>query len=161
MLTYAPESARRHRWSHAGIFAAGAILLFAAILGAAPRPSSAREVMLATGNVNRTALLDSLLASPSEYVGWKYFHVYCFRCHGVDAVGGQLAPDLRHSFSPEGANFTREAFTQVVKEGRLEKGMPAWKTMLTDEQIRGSYDYIKARSERRLAPGRPHMSPPK
>ena len=28
------------------------------------------------------------------YNGWKWWHVYCYRCHGMNAVGGNLAPNL-------------------------------------------------------------------
>ena len=28
------------------------------------------------------------------YNGWKWWHVYCYRCHGVDAAGSTLAPNL-------------------------------------------------------------------
>ncbi|MEE8291824.1 MAG: hypothetical protein V3R80_10100, partial [Candidatus Tectomicrobia bacterium] len=34
--------------------------------------------------------------SPSTQVsatvmnGWRWFHVYCFRCHGTDALGSQI-----------------------------------------------------------------------
>ena len=108
----------------------------------------------ATKPVVKPAVLDSLEASQAEYQGWKTFHVYCYRCHGVDAMGSDLAPNLRHSVSPEGS-VTHEVFVQTVKEGRLPKGMPAWKELLSDEQIENLYAYLKARSEGRLAPGRP------
>jgi mono/diheme cytochrome c family protein len=100
--------------------------------------------------------LDSLEASPAEYQGWKYFHVYCFRCHGVDAIGADLAPDLRRSVSDQGS-VTRDVFITTVTEGRLAKGMPSWKQVLSAEQITNLYAYVKARSERRLAAGRPHQ----
>ena len=38
----------------------------------------------------------------------------------------------------------------------MPKGMPAWKTVLSDEQVEQLYAYVKARSEKRLAAGRPH-----
>ena len=101
--------------------------------------------------------MDSLLVTEREYTGWKYFHVYCFRCHGTDAIGGQLAPDLRRSVSSEGG-VKHDSFVLMVKEGRVDKGMPAWKTMLSDEQIEGLFEYVKARSEGRLAAGRPHTA---
>jgi mono/diheme cytochrome c family protein len=100
---------------------------------------------------------DMLLASTAEYNGWKIFHVYCFRCHGVDAFGGQLAPDLRHSVGPLGS-VTHEVFLQTVTNGRLEKGMPSWKTLLDTAQMENIWAYLKARSEGRLAPGRPHQA---
>ena len=36
-------------------------------------------------------------ASPvykAVYNGWKWWHVYCFRCHGTDALATTLAPSL-------------------------------------------------------------------
>ena len=104
--------------------------------------------------------LDKLLASPDEYQGWKWFHVYCFRCHGVDAVGTTLAPSLVNSLGPQGS-VTHDVFLQTVKEGRPEKGMQSWKTLLDDHQIEQLYTYVKARSDGRLAPGRPHKAPDK
>jgi len=100
---------------------------------------------------------DKLLASPDEYQGWKWFHVYCFRCHGIDAMGSDLAPNLRKSVSSEGL-ITHELFLKTVLEGRQEKGMQSWKDLLDKNQIEQLYQYVKARSEERLAPGRPHRA---
>jgi mono/diheme cytochrome c family protein len=100
---------------------------------------------------------DHLLVSPQEYEGWKMFSVYCYRCHGVDAMGGGIAPNLRHSVSSEGS-VTHEVFVQTVTNGRLDKGMPTWKALLSPEQIEDLWLYINARSSGRLAPGRPHMA---
>jgi mono/diheme cytochrome c family protein len=101
--------------------------------------------------------VDHLLVSPQEYEGWKMFSVYCYRCHGVDAMGGGIAPNLRHSVSSEGS-VTHEVFVQTVTNGRLAKGMPTWKALLSPEQIEDLWLYINARSSGRLAPGRPHMA---
>ena len=100
---------------------------------------------------------DKLLVSADEYQGWKWFHVYCFRCHGIDAMGSDLAPNLRNSVSPQGL-VTHDVFLQTVREGRPEKGMQSWKALLDDSQIEQIYLYVKARSEGRLAPGRPHRA---
>ena len=120
---------------------------------AAQRPARARSVARSASKRGP----DTLLVSSSEYTGWKYFHVYCYRCHGVDAFGGQLAPDLRRSVSSQGS-VTHDVFLTTVKEGRIPKGMPAWSTLLTDDQIEGLYAYVKARSDRRLGSGRPHQA---
>jgi cytochrome c len=101
--------------------------------------------------------VDHLLVSPQEYEGWKMFSVYCYRCHGVDAMGGGIAPNLRHSVSSEGS-VTHEVFVQTVTNGRPDKGMPTWKALLSPEQIEDLWQYINARSSGRLAPGRPHMA---
>ncbi|MGH7539310.1 MAG: c-type cytochrome [Gemmatimonadales bacterium] len=100
---------------------------------------------------------DSLLATEDEYQGWKWFHVYCYRCHGVDAIGGQLAPDLRLTLSAQRA-FARDSFMITARDGRPVKGMPAWNVLLNDKQIEQLYAYVKARSDRRLAAGRPHRA---
>jgi cytochrome c len=100
---------------------------------------------------------DSLLVNDKEYQGWKWFHVYCFRCHGVDAMGGTFAPNLRHSLGPEGS-VTHDIFLQTVTNGRPAKGMPTWKALLDSSQIEELYAYILARSQGRLIPGRPHRA---
>jgi len=122
---------------------------------AAASPSGA-----ATGSrvtAAKATVRDSLLASDDEYQGWKWFHVYCYRCHGTDALGSTLAPDLRHSVSPQGT-VTRDVFLTTVRDGRIAKGMPSWNALLNQRQIEELYAYIKARSEGRLAPGRPHRA---
>jgi mxaJ protein len=104
--------------------------------------------------------VDKLLVSPDEYQGWKWFHVYCFRCHGIDAVGTTLAPNLVNSTGPQGS-VTHDVFLKTVKEGRPDKGMQSWTSLLDDSQIEQLYLYVKARSDGRLAPGRPHKAPGK
>ena len=101
---------------------------------------------------------DSLLVSDSIYQGWKWWHVYCFRCHGEDAVGGvnPAAPDLRWAVSPSGANFPRDSFVYTALNGRPAKGMPAWNVLLDTAKIQELYLYVKARSDAWLKPGRPH-----
>ena len=97
---------------------------------------------------------DKLAVTQSEYNGWKTFAVNCTRCHGEDAVGSTIAPSLIKSLKE---HVTHEVFVQTVKNGRPEKGMPTWGPLLSDTQIEDLYAYLKARSEARLAPGRPHV----
>ena len=85
------------------------------------------------------------------YNGWKWFHVYCFRCHGVDAVGSNLAPNLRETILAA----TYGSFLEVVREGRVEKGMQSWKPLLDDDQITDIFLYLRARSDKVLPAGRP------
>jgi len=106
----------------------------------------------------RDTVRDSLLVSDSVYQGWKWFAVYCFRCHGEDAMRPILpnAPDLRSAVSPSGANFPRDSFVNTALNGRPDKGMPAWKVLLDTTAIQELYVYVKARSDGWLKPGRPH-----
>jgi mono/diheme cytochrome c family protein len=106
----------------------------------------------------RDTVRDSLLVPDSVYQGWKWWHVYCYRCHGEDAIGGinPLAPDLRWAVSPSGANFPRDSFVNTALNGRLAKGMPAWNVLLDTSAIHELYLYVKARSDGWLKAGRPH-----
>ncbi len=85
--------------------------------------------------------------------GWRQYMVHCARCHGDDAVGGIMAPDLRTSAARGAVN--EQTFRQVVLEGRREKGMPAFKGVLTDAQVGAIYAYVAARASGKLKAGRP------
>jgi mono/diheme cytochrome c family protein len=97
---------------------------------------------------------DKLAVTQAEYNGWKVFAANCVRCHGEDAVGSTIAPSLVKSLRE---HVTHDVFVQTVKNGRPDKGMPTWGPLLTDQQIEDLYAYVKARSEGRLPPGRPHV----
>ena len=84
--------------------------------------------------------------------GYQLFNSYCYRCHGTDATGGQLAPDLRRSLS---AGMKRQEFLSVVAEGRAEKGMPAWAGFLSGDDVVHIYQYVKGRSLDLVPSGRP------
>ncbi len=85
------------------------------------------------------------------YNGWKWWHVYCYRCHGLDALGSTIAVNLRDSIKV----FSYEEYLHTVREGRPKKGMQAWNVLLDDKQITDLYIYIKARADGILPPGRP------
>ena len=92
-------------------------------------------------------------APVSEVVmnGWRWFHVYCFRCHGVDALGSSIAPNLRESIKA----LPHDEFIRIIREGRPEKGMQAWNVLLDESQMEDIYQYVMERSTGRLKPGRP------
>ena len=83
--------------------------------------------------------------------GWRWFHVYCFRCHGVDAVGSSIAPNLRESIKA----LPHDEFIRIIREGRPEKGMQAWNVLLDASQMEDIYQYVMERTTGRLKPGRP------
>lgn len=67
----------------------------------------------------------------------------CDRCHGANQeglVGPSLIDSLKVLSKPE--------FAKVIAEGRLEKGMPAWKeSKNVMEHIDALYAYLKGRSD--------------
>jgi mono/diheme cytochrome c family protein len=91
------------------------------------------------------------------YNGWKWWHVYCYRCHGTNAVGGNLAPNL---IDPN-EKMTLPQFLMIVRNGSDDKAMQAWDKLLDDKQITQIYTYVRARADKVLPPGRPDEVGPK
>jgi len=96
-----------------------------------------------------------LKVSRLEYEGWRQYSVNCARCHGQDVLPNPVAANLLVSLGPNGAINSPEKFVQVVGKGRVERGMPAFETLLTPAQINAMYAYVKGRAEGRIPPGRP------
>jgi mono/diheme cytochrome c family protein len=87
----------------------------------------------------------------SVYDGWKWWHVYCYRCHGVDAVGTPNAPSL---IDPS-RKLSSAEFLKVVMNGVPDKGMQAWDKLLDRKQVAEIHMYVRARTDKVLPPGRP------
>jgi mono/diheme cytochrome c family protein len=85
------------------------------------------------------------------YNGWKWWHVYCYRCHGTNAVATTLGPNL---IDPN-QKLSSRAFLRIVRDGVPDKGMQAWSKLLDDKQIGQIHLYVRARAENVLPPGRP------
>lgn len=85
------------------------------------------------------------------YNGWKWWHVYCYRCHGVDAVGTTNAPNL----TDPAKRLAPRQFLRIVRTGVPDKGMQAWDKLLDDKQIGQIELYVRARTDKVLPPGRP------
>ena len=85
------------------------------------------------------------------YNGWKWWHVYCYRCHGVDALGSTLAPNLTDPAN----KLTPAEFLKIVRDGIPDKGMQAWNKLLDDKQIGQLHLYVRARADKVLPAGRP------
>ena len=85
------------------------------------------------------------------YNGWKWWHVYCYRCHGVDAVGTTNAPNL----TDPSRKLSSGEFVKIVMNGIPDKGMQAWDKLLDRKQVSEIHLYVRARSDKVLPPGRP------
>jgi mono/diheme cytochrome c family protein len=96
--------------------------------------------------------------SQQEYEGWRQYSVHCARCHGQDVLPNPVAANLLTSLGPGGPIDSPEKFAQVVSDGRPDRGMPAFKSVLSPAQIQANYAYVKGRAEKRIPPGRPKPS---
>jgi cytochrome c len=84
--------------------------------------------------------------------GYQLYNSYCYRCHGTDANGGELGPDLRRSVS---AGMKQQRFVSVAMTGRKENGMPGWAGFLSEEDVIHVFQYVKGRSLDLVPSGRP------
>jgi mono/diheme cytochrome c family protein len=127
----------------------------------------------------------------NTFEGWRVFHSVCYVCHGVGAVGTDIAPSLlprMESMTPQefaervlvryrllapgdprgavNATQDREAvIAEVMAHKRGPKGridMPAWER---DEQINAHildlYGYLSARADGMIGPEKPGVLPPR
>ncbi len=107
---------------------------------------------------------EPIVVGDTVYNGWKYFQVYCARCHGDDAIGTMAAPDLTYSLSEEGG-VTADSFRVVVRQGSSspnaapDQQMRGFEDLLEPELIEALYLYVRARSDGSLGPGRPRRAP--
>lgn len=119
------------------------------------------------------------------FTGWRVFHSACHGCHGVDALGTDLAPNLVErvkTLSPrafatkvltsyrlvppsgennaEDRNAALEALIeQVMRKERVAAGqmaMPSWDdNPRVRPHVLDLYAYLTARADGKLAPGKP------
>lgn len=112
----------------------------------------------------------------SAYAGWRVFQERCAGCHGADAAGTAVGPDLlprlrtmgerrftaavldRYEWPglPPAAGAPDTRADEVMQRRLGTITMPAWRgEPVVQAHIADLYGYLSARAEGRLAPGRP------
>jgi hypothetical protein len=116
----------------------------------------------------------------ATYRGWEVFHSACHVCHGIDAKGTSVAPNLVERMrdlserdflakvltsyrivvpSGEAGGESSEARAQIIDEVmRRERGelvMPAWDKTAVRPHVLDLYAYLRARADGALGPGKP------
>ncbi|MBV9574380.1 MAG: cytochrome c, partial [Acidobacteriales bacterium] len=79
--------------------------------------------------------------SPGITAGKSQFGQTCGFCHGLDARGGANGPDLLHS-ALVSHDVNGNLIGTVVRNGRPEKGMPAFQ--LSDTEISNIAQFLHA-----------------
>lgn len=123
-------------------------------------PAADSKLYTYTSGKGQTIQLDFPLFVPGKpgkvtkdvFRGYELFNSYCYRCHGTDATGSQLGPDLRHSLA---AGMKQQEFLAVAMAGRKDKGMPSWAGFLSRQEVIQTYQYTKGRSLELVPAGRP------
>ena len=86
--------------------------------------------------------------TPQQSLGMQLYQDNCAFCHAPDGtaknwIGSFLEPRPRDFTSPEFAlHHAPEAFREIVKHGIPNSSMPAWRHVLTDEEIDAIVSYV-------------------
>jgi quinohemoprotein ethanol dehydrogenase len=114
------------------------VLTFA-LDGKATLPPSAPRSMV----VNAVDDPKLALSNSDSDAGHKLFNVYCFACHGMDAVSaGAPGPDLRESNTA----LHEDSLWSIVHEGALlPLGMPRFDS-LNQQQVHEIFSYVRGRA---------------
>nr|WP_076864651.1 transporter substrate-binding domain-containing protein [Bradyrhizobium mercantei] len=75
--------------------------------------------------------------------GREVFNGTCAHCHGPDAVQAERKIDLR-LLKKRYADDMESTFWKTVHDGRPAKGMPAWKDVFSDDELRNVYAYLQS-----------------
>jgi mono/diheme cytochrome c family protein len=91
-----------------------------------------------------TATLTNPFSGRADVIeeGRGLFNQYCAHCHGTNAFQGERPRDLRRL----GLRYGREApriFWETVTRGKLDKGMPVWKTVLSDDALWQIFTFLE------------------
>ena len=81
----------------------------------------------------------------AEKIGSSGFNQNCARCHGLQAVSGGLAPDLRYLDKAEAGD---EWFLNRIRHGYTQNGltkMPAFEGILSQEAMWAIRTYLDSR----------------
>ena len=106
----------------------------------AAKPASSENVV----KTDLYTVVDGTKVDAKTLDGFKIWRAAaCDRCHGANQEG-MVGPSLLESIR----KLTKSEFVTVLKDGRLEKGMPPWNT--NDQVMKGMdnlYAYLKGRAD--------------
>jgi hypothetical protein len=121
------------------------------------------------------------------FTGWRLFHSSCHGCHGVDAMGTDVAPNLvdkvglltprafvtkvltsyrivlpdTDTSSADSANSRESMINDVLqqgRQGRVRVVMPAWEGDPTvNPHVLDIFAYLSARADGKLGVGKPKL----
>ena len=64
----------------------------------------------------------------------------CIACHGLKGEGNNIGPNLTDNFWINGCS--QDSLVLIITDGKAQKGMTPFKTMMTQEQIKNVSIYI-------------------
>ena len=117
------------------------LILAAGLVAALPAEAQDKDKSAAADHPYK--VVDGVKVDPVTMNGFRAWRAAaCDRCHGANQQG-LVGPSLLESFK----NLSKEEFVKTVTEGRLDKGMPSFKTSpMVMQNTDGLYAYLKGRS---------------
>lgn len=97
------------------------------------------RALLVLAAVASVASMPDVWAEGDAKAGADVYKLNCAACHGANLAGG-IAPALKDNTLVSGEE---SAVIEVVSTGRTDKGMPAWKDQLTEQQIKDVVALLK------------------
>lgn len=82
------------------------------------------------------------VSADATEAGKKLFDSNCAGCHGLDARGGEHAPNI--ATSPELQRMSDEQLFRIVHDGAASGTMPAFGGILSDDQIKAIGAYLRS-----------------
>ena len=105
-------------------------------------PSESETVGQSTGDSKPA----EVAASGDMSAGHELFNGTCAHCHGPDAVQAEKRINLRLLKKRYGDDM-EETYWKTVHDGRPSKGMPAWKEVFGDDELRNVLVYLQTVQE--------------
>lgn len=102
------------------------------------------EAHEAKANVMREESAEMNSLNPEEMLanGKKHYtEKGCVACHGMNGEGNAIGPNLTDNFWLNGCS--EEDIIKIIAEGKPEKGMTPYKSMLSETQIKEITAYIQ------------------
>lgn len=107
-------------------------------------PKEPATVGQSTGDSKPTEV--KVTASGDTSAGRELFNGTCAHCHGPDAVQAEKRINLRLLTKRYGEDM-ETTYWKTVHEGRPSKGMPAWKEVFGDDELRNVLGYLQTVQE--------------
>ncbi len=79
-----------------------------------------------------------LVQADDAALGRDIYKDFCASCHGRDLVSTGLAFDLRKFPQNDAARFQKSVLDGTAK------GMPPWKSQLSEQDVKALWDYVKS-----------------
>lgn len=99
------------------------------------------EYLRTAANLIDETNVQYLTAAANLENGRKIYEQNCASCHAIDG-GGLVGPNLTDDYYIHGGSI--QDIFKVIKYGVLEKGMLAWKDILSPAQIQDVASYVKS-----------------